>query len=75
MQKPYRKAGINFEFKIYREEFDVWLLDGAEDLLDRGYEIFNLKLSKKHAKSKLVRIDEFSSTRTMAKNTATASRR
>lgn len=56
LQKPYRKAGINFEFKIYREEFDAWLLHGAEDLLDRGYEIFNLKLAKKHAKSKLVRI-------------------
>ena len=56
LQKPYRKAGLDFDFKISREEFDVWLLEGAEDFLDRGYEIYNLKLSKKHAKSKLVRI-------------------
>ncbi len=56
LQKPFRKSGLDFEFKISREAFNAWLLEGAEDFLNRGYEIFNLKLSKKHAKSKLIRI-------------------
>lgn len=56
LQKPYRKAGYYFNFKISREQFESWILQGADDLLNRGYQIFNLRLAKSHTVSKTARI-------------------
>lgn len=56
LSKTYRRAGYSFEFKTSRDIFESWIHEGADEIMARGYEVFNLRLAKSHNNSRSARI-------------------